>query len=360
MAEPLKNLYSTEYIELLCKSISLVYSNFNSAAFTEDTFNSQWEEYELKERMHHIATTLGLHLPKEYSKAIDILCLAFKKMNYAYGLENMIYQDFVEIYGLDFFDTSMKALEIFTVNSSSEFAIRVFILKYEDKTMSQMLVWATHKDEHIRRLASEGSRSRLPWAIALPAFKANPTSVIEILELLKDDSSAYVRKSVANNLNDISKDNPQLVKELTKKWIGFSKDRDALLKHGCRTLLKASDSEVLALFGFTQPTDISLENFTLTTSVKMGEELEFSFDIKNPASLGKLRIEFVLGFLRKNKKHNKKVFKICEGIYKEKSKKVSKSYSFRPISTRVYYEGEQKLSILINGVIFKEVVFNLD
>ncbi|MDF1883546.1 DNA alkylation repair protein [Sulfurimonas sp. SAG-AH-194-C21] len=359
MVPLLKDLYNIEYIELLSENIRKEYPNFKSTAFKKSIFNSHYKSYELKERMHHIAFTLGVFLPEEYTKAIDILTLIFNNMSYAYGLENMIFQDFVEIYGLDSFDTSMSALEVFTINSSSEFAIRQFILKYQDKTMSQLHIWTAHKNEHIRRLASEGCRSRLPWAIALPAFKSDPIPVVKILELLKDDSSAYVRKSVANNLNDISKDNPELVKKLTNEWIGFSKDRDALLKHGCRTLLKASDSEVLALFGFTKPTNITLEHFTHTTSVKMEEELEFSFDIKSPDTLGKLRIEFVMDFLRKNNKHNKKVFKISEGVYVKKLKTVSKTYSFRPISTRVYYKGEQKLSILINGVVFKEVTFTL-
>ncbi|MDF1876709.1 DNA alkylation repair protein [Sulfurimonas sp. SAG-AH-194-L11] len=359
MGPLLKDLYNIEYVELLSKNISQQYPNFKSTLFQKEIFNSHYKDYALKERMHHIAYILGKYLPKEFSTAIDILKLIFTNMNHTYGLENMIFQDFVEIYGLDFFDISMSALEVFTVNSSSEFAIRQFILKYEDKTMSQLLLWATHDNEHIRRLASEGCRSRLPWAIALPVFKNNPTPVIKILALLKDDSSAYVRKSVANNLNDISKDKPELVKKLTKEWIGFSKDRDALLKHGCRSLLKASDSEILALFGFTKPTDISLKNFSHTRSVKMQEELEFSFDIVSPNKLGKLRIEFIIGFLRKNDKHNKKVFKIAEGTYTQRNKKFSKTYSFRLISTRVYYKGEQMLSILINGVVFKEVPFTL-
>ena len=356
----LKDLYNEKYIELLCQKISHVYPDFKSIAFKKAIFNTQWREYELKERMHHISTTLGEYLPKFYSEVINILCLIFTNMNTNHGIENMIFQDFVEVYGLNSFDTSMKALEVFTVNSSSEFAIRQFLLKYEKKTMRQMLLWTICENEYVRRLASEGCRPRLPWAISLPAFKSNPASVLKLLDLLKDDSSAYVRKSVANNLNDISKDNPQLIKELTKKWLGFSKERDTLLKHACRTLLKSSDSEVLALFGFTQPTNIFLENFIHTTSLRMGKELEFSFDIVSPVALGKLRIEFVIGFLRKNDKHNKKVFKIAEGTYCKMNKTVSKTYSFRPISTRAYYRGEQKLSILINGVVFKEVSFTLD
>ncbi|SFV70037.1 DNA alkylation repair enzyme [hydrothermal vent metagenome] len=359
MAPLLKDLYNEGYIELLCINIMREYPEFKYTSFKQIIFNTSYKEYALKERMHHISTTLGEFLPKKYSKAIDILKLIFTNMNHKYGLENMIFQDFVEVYGLDSFDTSMRALEVFTHKCSSEFAIRQFILKYEERTMAQMCIWATREDEHLRRFASEGCRPRLPWAIALPAFKSNPASVLKILNLLKDDSSPYVRKSVANNLNDISKDNPQILKDLAKEWIGFSKERDGLLKHGCRTLLKQSDSEVLELFGFTKPKDIFLENFIHHNAVKLGENLEFSFDICSPTTLGKLLIEFVVGFLRKNTKHNKKVFKISEGTYTEKMKKVSKNYSFKAISTRVYYKGEQTLSILINGVVFKEVTFLL-
>jgi len=133
----------------------------------------------------------------------------------------------------------------------------------------------------------------------------------------------------------------------------YQLDYDELVQSWNKTL------EVLALFGFTKPSRITLENFTHTHNVRMGEEVEFSFDITSPVELKKLRIEFVMGFLRKNNQHNKKVFKIAEGTYKEMTKAVSKTYSFRPISTRVYYKGEQKLSVLINGVVFKEVTFEL-
>ena len=359
MAELFKDLYNEKYIKVLISNITSIYPQFNSKKFTSAVFNKEWTNLELKQRMRHISTTLGLFLPQEYELAIDILKQTFVRMNDRYMLENMIFQDFVEVYGLDRFEISLSALEVFTVKSSSEFAIRQFILNDEQKTMTQMQLWAESKDEHLRRLASEGCRSRLPWAIALPAFKKDATPVLKILELLKDDESAYVRKSVANNINDISKDHPQVVIDLVKRWIGFSKDRDAILKHGCRTLLKASNREILELFEFTQPTDIKLINFTHTQKVKMGEELEFSFEIENEKNLGKLRVEFDLGLLRKNNKHNSKVFKISEFETQNKSKIISKKYSFRPITTRVYYKGIQKLSIIINGVVFKEVEFML-
>ena len=223
MAALLKNLYNDTYINRLSLAIKSSYPNFDTVTFTASVFNDSWEQKELKKRMRHISSTLGLYLTDDYQSNVKILQETFLQMNYNYGLENMIFQDFVEVYGMDDFDTSMVALESFTVNCSSEFAIRRFIIKYPIQTMRQMKLWTKSNNEHIRRLASEGCRPRLPWAIALPPFKENPTEVLEILELLKDDESEYVRKSVANNINDISKDNPEIVMVLTKSWIAQNK-----------------------------------------------------------------------------------------------------------------------------------------
>ena len=306
MAEALKNLYNKTYITLLCKAITKYYPPFHAISFTKEIFNTSWKERTLKERMRHISITLDYFLTNEYQKNIDILIATFNEMNYAFGLENMIFQDYVEVYGLDSFDISMQALQAFTIHSSSEFALRQFLLKYEKKTLLKMKKWAKSKNEHLRRLASEGCRPRLPWAVALPQFKDDPSLILEILELLKDDESPYVRKSVANNLNDISKENPQIVKELTKRWFGVSKERDAMLKHGCRTMLKNGDREVLELFGFARVKNLLIEDFSSTVSVKLGEELHFSFSLLHPQELGLLRVEFALDFLRKNNKHNNK------------------------------------------------------
>ena len=357
MAQLLKNLYNQEYITLLSDSIQSLYPDFDTLKFKNTVFNDTWIDKELKERMRHISTTLGLYLPNDYKKSIQILSQSFKKMNYSFGLENMIFQDFVEVYGLNEFHISMKALEVFTIKSSSEFAIRAFILKYQIETMLQMKKWAYADDEHLRRLATEGCRPRLPWAVSLPLFKKEPSLVIEILKILKHDSSKYVRKSVANNLNDISKDNPTIAKALAKKWFGESKECDSMIKHGCRSMLKNSDREVLTLFGFTKPLNILLNNFKYTQNVKMGEDLFFEFDLESINKLGLLRIEFIIHFLRKNGQLNKKVFKLTEADFKIKKKKFKKAYSFKKISTRAYYKGEHKLSIIINGILFQEVNF---
>ena len=359
MAKLLKNLYDKNYIDILSSNITKNYTVFNKNDFIISIFNDNWENKELKQRMRHISNTLYTFLPNDYEKMICILKNTFNKMNDKYSLENMIFQDFVEVYGLDNFKISMEALECFTINSSSEFAIREFILKYPEETIKQMKLWAIEKNEHIRRLASEGCRPRLPWAIALPTYKQNPKEILGILDILKDDESLYVRKSVANNLNDISKDNPQIVIDITKKWIGINENRDWILKHGCRTLLKNGDKEILELFGFKENNNLTINDFRLNQRVKMGDNLEFSFSLVSHKNLGKLRIEYSIEFLRQNNKYSKKVFKISEGIYNQEYKSFSKTYSFKPITTRKYYKGTQKLSIIVNGVILNRKEFIL-
>ena len=359
MAPLLKNLYNEAYIDLLCLNIVKYEPTFDAQGFKKSLFCDNYKQKELKERMRFIATLLGQFLHDNYALNIQILQNTFSDMNHKYALENMIFQDFVEVYGQNDFEISMQALEHFTIGSSSEFAIRVFLIKSQEKTLRQMKRWALHDNYHVRRLASEGCRPRLPWAVALPNFKTDPRTILEILELLKDDESEYVRKSVANNLNDIAKDNPDIVKQIAKEWIGFSNNRDRLIKHGCRTLLKQSDTEILKLFGLKVPQHLKIENFNFTKEVQLGKNLEFSFEITSNISLGKIRVEFALYFLRKNNVYNKKVFKISEADIKEKGKQITKSYSFKAISTRVYYKGIQKLSIIINGVVFKEVEFTL-
>ena len=359
MAALLKDLYNETYISILTETIQKKHPSFNSKTFKEDIFSPEWETKELKERMRHIATTLHKTLNLNYVDAIEILQLVFSQMNHSYALENMIFQDFVEVYGLEELELSLSALEHFTIGSSSEFAIRQFLIKYENETLKKMKIWAKSGNEHIRRLASEGSRPRLPWAVSLPRFKQNPESILEILEILKDDTSPYVRKSVANSLNDISKDNPEIFKELLKSWLGGSKECDAMIKHGARTLLKQSDREVLELFGFTKPNHITLENFSYSKKVLMPNELEFSFRLTSPKELGVLRVEYAIEFLRKSGVHNKKVFHLAQIDSTLKEKSFKKSYSFKPITTRVYYKGLQRLSLMINGVVFKEAEFTL-
>jgi 3-methyladenine DNA glycosylase AlkC len=352
MAEQLKNLYSKEFIEKLVNKLFLTYPHFEKENFINSIFDISWQDLELKQRMRNIALTLNKYLPFTYKEQLEILKEV--KKDFA-GLEAMIFQDFVEVFGLDDFENSMKALEVFTIDSSSEFAIRQFILKYEEQTMEQMKIWSQSPNEHIRRLASEGSRSRLPWAIALPLFKQNPAKPLEIIELLKNDKCLYVQKSVANNLNDISKDNPHLVIKFVKENLGKTKELDWICKHGSRTLLKKGNMEILSFFNFDKSHHINLTNFCYDKTILLNDDFNFSFEINSDEIIGNIRIEYVIYYLKSNNIHNKKVFMISQNEIKSNKKRFEKRQSFKNMTTRKHYIGKHFIGILINGVeVLKE------
>ena len=252
MAEPFKNMYNKQFFDLFTKDLRLVIDDFDAHGFVSQIMDDEWEGRELKQRWIHITSILKKFLPADYKEAIaKILELldhvkstrpdfsVIDDTKFGLMLEyGVILNNYVEQYGLDDYETSVKAIEKITQFTSCEFVTHPFIIKYPDEMMKQMLVWSKHEHWGVRRLSSEGCRPRLPWAMALPNLKKDPTPIIPILENLKNDPARFVRLSVANNLNDIAKDNPEIVIDLAKKWKGESKEVDWIIKHGCRTLLK--------------------------------------------------------------------------------------------------------------------------
>ena len=347
MPEPLKNQFNQSLIVELSEAISALFNAFDTQGFEQAVLDTTWQSRELKARMRHISHCLRAFLPDDYVSALDILKPVSKSFS---GMIHMFFADFVEVYGIEAFDASMSALALFTQGSTAEFAVRPFIEKYPDKMMAQMNLWAKSDNHHLRRLASEGCRPRLPWAMALPAFKKDPQPVLALLETLQHDDSEYVRRSVANNLNDICKDNPQLLIDLAKRWIGQNKETDWIVKHACRTLLKQGEPEILALFGLTTPTHVGIEAFTLQSSVELEQALEYSFVLQsNQGPLGKLRIEYAIDFMKSNGKQSRKLFKIGESDYAQTRKRVEKRHSFKSISTRKHYPGEHGFALIVNG-----------
>ena len=347
MPELLKNRYNKRFISALSAEIRKQYKTFDIEGFTSSIFDKNWKHEELKQRMRHITESLHQFLPADYKQTLAILKPVSSKFS---GFEPMFFPDYVECYGLDNYQASISALETFTKYSSSEFAVRPFIMNHEKKMMTQMKKWSGSKNHHIRRLSSEGCRPRLPWAISLPKYKHDPEPVLDILLGLFEDDSEYVRRSVANNLNDISKDHPEKIVKITKQYLGQSENTDKLLKHACRTLLKRGDTKALRLFGYSKPTHVQVEQLTIQPSVHIGDTLDFSFSLQSRnKTLGKLRIEYAINFMKANGKLSRKVFKISESSYKNNSKSFLKKHSFKIISTRKYYPGNHGLVIIVNG-----------
>lgn len=356
--DALKDLYSEDFFNQFIPVVEGAYPSFNRKHFLDLIYDEEWGGRELKQRIRHVANALTQTLPTPYEKAIDVLKAVAPKCR---GFEYLFLPEFVEINGLEQFQISISALEVFTRSSSAEFAVRPFLLKYPDRMMAQMLEWSKHDDEHLRRLASEGCRPRLPWGIGLQMYKINPAPILPILDALKTDPSEYVRKSVANNLNDISKDHPRLVLELAREWYGHHPHTDWIVRHACRTLLKQGHPEALDLFGLGNFANIETQHLVvLTPELVIGEDLRFAFELLNASSNScKLRLEYEIGHVRKNGSLSLKRFRLSEKDYSPGRYAFTKKHSFKPITTRVYYPGQHQLNIIVNGRVSASASFVL-
>lgn len=362
----LKHIYNDRFFHKFLGSMVKVVPNFDMSRFMETIYDYEWEQRELKQRMRHISLTLNEYLPGNYSDKLEIILKSIPQLIHdgfkADNLEFMFYPDYVEVFGLEEPEISIPAFEEITQYVSCEFAVRPFLIQYPDKMILQMKKWAAHSHASVRRLASEGCRPRLPWAMALPFLKQDPEPILPILEALKSDPSEYVRRSVANNLNDISKDHPLTVISIAKTWQGKSKETDKLIKHACRTLLKQGDSEVMQLFGFGSTAHISIADFTVhTPQVQIGDYLEFSFKLKNNDTCNALiRLEYGVYYQKANGSLSRKVYKISEKEYAPQSEtSITRKQSFKLITTRKFHKGLHQVSLIMNGKESEKLDFEL-
>lgn len=350
----IKDIYSPAFYDKFGKILTQTIPGFDKKKFVSLIFDKEFKNREWKDRMKHTTQVLHVFMPKKFNEAarlVEKTIEALRKNGINGGLEYMFFPDYVETHGVNDLKTSIRAFTFITPFISCEFAVRPFILKYPDEMMGQMLLWSQHKNEHVRRLSSEGCRPRLPWAMALPALKKNPAAIIPVLENLKNDPSEYVRRSVANNLNDIAKDNPEILLSIARKWKGKSKETDAIIKHGCRTLLKQAHPAVLKIYGLDS-SKITVGHFGVDTpKVKTGDYMTFRFSVKNEGQKKQhVRLEYGI-YYKKAKGHlAKKVFKISEKILAPgEHLNVQRRQSFKPITTRVFHAGEHQVSVIVNG-----------
>ena len=350
MAERLKDRFFTdESVRTFVKTMKKHYARFDEKKFNKLLFSDSFKDMELMEMGRHATACLAQVLPKSYSQSVKILMMAAPEVK---GFEAFCLPTFVELYGLDHWEYSLPAMAAFTKYSSSEFSIRPYIKKDATRAMAYMEALASDDDEKVRRFASEGCRPRLPWAMALPDFKKDPSPILPILEKLKADESEFVQKSVANNLNDISKDNPELVLDICERWQGTSKNTDWIIKRACRTMLKAGNKRAMLLFGFGDPKSLLIEKLKFKKkSVKIGEKVQFSFALNvQTKTKCKVRLEYIVDFVKAKNKTSKKVFQIIEKVYTPGLHELTRSHSFADMSTRKHYPGSHRIAVVVNGV----------
>ncbi len=356
MAEPLKNIFNRALLEPFAGDVAAVWPEFPVKKFLSLVFDANWASLELKQRIRHISHCLRAVLPAEYPEALAVLVQTTQSYVDRHG-EKLTYTytflpDFVETHGPDFPDASIPALEILTRWSSAEFAVRPFLIRYPERMHQQMLQWSEHPSDMVRRLSSEGIRPRLPWGIGVPMLKKDPSPILPILEKLKNDPAETVRRSVANNLNDIAKDHPELVLSMAERWLGQNAETDWIVRHACRGLLKKGNAAALAHFGFQKGVrGIEISHLQCTPKVPLGGRLDFSFQCKNTGvDSAQLRLEYGIDYQNLSGKTSYKVFKIKElNLEPGALIDLARHQSFQDFTTRKHYVGLHKLRILVNG-----------
>lgn len=362
----LKDFINEELVRQIAERIIALHPAFDGAAFTSSVM-AQLDALELKARNAWIADKLREFLPADYPRALRILLAildderGFAPIEQA-GLRLMALPCFIERYGSSHPAESLEAMPVVTRVSSCEFAIRPLLAQEPVSTMARLRLWVADDDERVRRLASEGSRPRLPWGAQLKAFIADPSPTLALLESLKDDPSLYVRRSVANHLNDIGKDHPRLLLERMDAWsAGASAERKWLINHALRSLVKGGDQRALAILGYG-PAKVELRDLRLEPpALQYGGELTFGFSLRSrEAQARDLMIDFVIHFVIANGKRAPKVFKLKKlRLDPGESAAIRKRFAIRPISTRKHYPGRQRLEIQVNGRVLAGADFEL-
>ncbi|WP_227394636.1 DNA alkylation repair protein [Jeotgalibacillus aurantiacus] len=336
----IKDVFTDEWVSNLGQRLG------SADEFRGKAYSSDWADLSFKERVRRLAVTMHDFLPDSFEQAADWLERIAPDFN---GLPGIVFPDYIEVYGQENWERSLTALEKLTSFSTSEFAIRSFLIKDQERCFTYIERWARSENDHVRRLASEGTRPKLPWGQAIPALIQDPSPSLPILKALIQDPSLYVRKSVANHLNDISKTHPELVLGLVRFYQGQHPHTEWILRHACRTLLKKGHPEALELFGFNKSDDVKVESFHVPESVEIGETLTFQLTLTT-SDPQKLRIDFAVDYVKKRGTRNRKVFKLSEGETKAGKKDFERKLSFANLTTRTHYPGTHTITILINGV----------
>ena len=371
--EPFKNFLNPALVTKMAGHFQNHWPDFNKNPFISDT-TKDFETLELKQRSNRITDMMIRYLPADFEEAGNILLKSLgtplgddltsgqDDVTGISGWAIMPMEHFVALQGHDHFDLSMTLFKEMTKRGTAEFGIRYFLEKYPEKALALMKTWTSDDNVHVRRLCSEGSRPKLPWGIHLPVFIKDPAPVVELLEQLKDDNKEYVRRSVANNLNDIAKDHPDLVASIAEKWmVDASKDRKRLVRHACRTLLKNGHPKTLQVLGFAPPIIKNATIELLTPELILGEALEFSLTLDSAASHAQaVMVDFIIHHQKANGSTTPKVFKWKTAtLAPDKSLVMSKRHAIKKITTRVYYAGLHSLEVVVNGVSVGKKDFQL-
>ena len=358
MAEALKNQFGADVPRTIAGMVRAVHPAFGVEAFLREALDG-YEALALMPRGKHIALVLRRHLPDDYPTALAIVMASAEQphtRDMGQSLASFLFLPhtvFVSEFGLAHFEPSMRALHALTQRFTAEFSIRPFLQTHPEATLAQLAIWATDPSDHVRRLVSEGTRPRLPWAPRLRGFQADPAPVLALLEMLKDDPELYVRRSVANNLNDIGKDHPDVLVHTTARWRkGASPARLWIVGHALRSAVKRGEGGALAVLGFGKPAQVQVTATRISPErVAMGGQVEIAFDLTNPGlQTQAVMVDFCVHYVKASGQTRAKVFKLKSlNLAPGQTVALRKTLSLQERSTRKHYPGTHRVELVLNG-----------
>lgn len=365
MAESLQNLIAPDDPARIATMLRGAWRRFPVEAFLAEV-TPGFTQLGLMARGQHIARALHRHLPPAYPDAIGILVASMgppmaldaagepdagdrPHSSFLYLPHSL----FIAEHGLEHFALSMLAQHALTQRFTAEFSLRPYLLHHEQATLKQLSVWATDANAHVRRLVSEGSRPRLPWAPRLPAFIRDPSPTLPLLEQLKDDPSSYVRRSVANHLNDIGKDHPALLAQVARRWLaGAPAARERLVRHALRYAIKRGDPQALDALGLAHAVKLAVRVVEIQPArPRIGESVAIGFELHNPQkATQRAVVDLRVHYVKASGDTAAKVFKLSEvALPAGAATRLQKKLSLAQMTTRKHYPGTHRAELLLNG-----------
>lgn len=360
MADALKHFFSPALVRRLADDLARVHPAFDGRAFVTEACKGL-AALELLDRGKHISRALAHHLPSDYPRAIEVLLASLGPEHASdellgVGIAPFFYLPhtlFVAEHGLDHFDLSMRAQYELTKRFSAESSIRPYIAAHPERTFAVLRRWTTDGNPHVRRLASEGTRLRLPWAARVAWLDAHPGRVLELLELLKEDASTMVRRSVANSLNDLGKLHPDLLLRTCTRWLkGAGAERRALIEHALRSAVKRGDAGALRLLGYGAAPAVVVEGVAFKPArVPIGGRVAMTLALRSKSRQPQsLLVDVAVHFVKARGQAAPKVFKVKRVELAPRQRlELQTAFSLAVHTTRVPRPGRHAVDVLING-----------
>jgi 3-methyladenine DNA glycosylase AlkC len=366
MAEAFKNLINAATVAALAERLEAAVPDFDRASF-EASANTGLDALELKARVAQVAQAMHPWLGHDVPRALGWLLACMGPPlegteEVTGGIVHWPILHWVQLHGVDHPLQSLTAQMSMTRRFSAEFAVRPLLERDLEGTIAVLTGWLDHPDPHVRRWISEGTRPRLPWGGNIKALQRDPSPTLPILEALHRDPEEYVRRSVANHLNDISKDHPDLAVDIAKRWWNADdKETTKLVRHALRGLIKAGHPGALAVLGYGPPTGLEVQLRLEPDTVAIGSRLAIQVTLTNTGdSALALLLDYAVHYRRKSPGLSRKVFKWTERhLAPGQTLDLTKNQAMKHVSIRRLYPGEHQVEILVNGQTMETASFGL-